>query len=183
MKTIFNLFVATFITSCSLWSQTPSLVDYDAFEKLVAEVKPHREKRLISVEEFVEMSKKKNVVILDTRSDRMYQMKHVKGAIHLDFTDFTQSNLVNLIPDMNTTILIYCNNNFSDDEEYFPSKMAKEPYVKPEEEYTLALNIPTYINLYGYGYRNVYELKELISIFDKRVQLAGEAVPNIEIGN
>lgn len=28
-------------------------------------------------------------------------------------------------------------------------------------EITLALNIPTYLNLYGYGYKNVYELNEI----------------------
>lgn len=176
MKTFFFLALSALALHTSIYAQTPALVDYDAFEKLVAEVKPHRAERLLTVEEFVEMSKKKHVVILDTRSDRMYTMRHVKGAIHLDFTEFTQERLAQLIPDQNTTILIYCNNNFDDDEEYFPSKMAKTPFVKPEEQYTLALNIPTYINLYGYGYRNVYELKELISIFDSRIQLEGEAV-------
>lgn len=176
MKKSFFLSLSILLFSGSAFSQTPALVDYDAFEKLVSEVKPHRAERLVTVEEFVELSKRDNVVILDTRSDQMYRMRHVKGAIHLDFTEFTQATLVNLIPDQNTTILIYCNNNFSDDEEYFPSKMARQPFVKPEEEITLALNIPTYINLYGYGYRNVYELKELISIFDQRIQLEGDAV-------
>lgn len=29
---------------------------------------------------------------------------------------------------------------------------------------TLTLNIPKFINLHGYGYRNVFELNELLSI-------------------
>jgi hypothetical protein len=42
---------------------------------------------------------------------------------------------------------------------------------------TLALNIPTYINLYGYGYQNVYELNELVAtFFDKRIEFEGTAV-------
>ena len=49
-------------------------------------------------------------------------------------------------------------------------------YYKDEKALTLALNIPTYINLYGYGYRNVYELGELISYFDGRIQFEGSAV-------
>ena len=38
---------------------------------------------------------------------------------------------------------------------------------------TLALNIPTYLALYGYGYRNIYELNELVNIDDPRVKLEG----------
>ena len=40
----------------------------------------------------------------------------------------------------------------------------------------LALNIPTYINLYGYGYRNIYELDELVNINDKRIKFEGTEV-------
>jgi hypothetical protein len=40
----------------------------------------------------------------------------------------------------------------------------------------LALNIPTYVNLYGYGYRNVYELDELVKVDDPRVTFEGSIV-------
>jgi hypothetical protein len=30
----------------------------------------------------------------------------------------------------------------------------------------LALNIPTFINLYGYGYKNIYELKVIVPIIE-----------------
>lgn len=172
--TISALFLLIFASPS--FSQTPSRVDYDAFEKLVAEVKDHRAKRLITLEQFVKMSADKDVIILDARSNKMYAAKHVKGAVNLTFADFTQEELARIIPSTDTKILIYCNNNFDEDEEYFPSKMAKMPYVKENEQITLALNIPTYINLYGYGYKNVYELSELISIFDKRLQLEGSEV-------
>ena len=43
--------------------------------------------------------------------------------------------------------IIYCNNNFTDNIAPVRSKRAR-----------LALNIPTFINLYGYGYENIYEL-------------------------
>ena len=33
----------------------------------------------------------------------------------------------------------------------------------------LALNIPTFVNLHGYGYENVYELADLVSIEDAGV--------------
>ena len=38
----------------------------------------------------------------------------------------------------------------------------------------LALNIPTFINLYGYGYENIFELKDRIPDVDERVRLVGE---------
>ena len=40
----------------------------------------------------------------------------------------------------------------------------------------LALNIPTFINLYGYGYRNIYELDELVHINDPRIEFEGTEV-------
>jgi hypothetical protein len=170
-----------------------ALVNFDAYEKLLVEVKAHRAIRLVDVNTFLQMSKKPNTVILDTRSDAMYKAKHVKGAIHLDFTEFTADNLAKLIPNNNTQILIYCNNNFDDKptllefrQDYFVSKSAR-PTVKlkdpilgklaKQNELTLALNIPTYINLYGYGYKNVYELNELVvTKFDKRIEFEGTAV-------
>ena len=113
-------------------------VDFDAYEKLVAEVKEHRKDRLITVEEFNRMSKQKNVIILDARSDKMFESKHVKGALHLDFADFTQGNLARIIPDKETTILIYCNNNFDGDEINFASKVARpNPLEKNKKELTL----------------------------------------------
>lgn len=156
----------------------PAKVDYDAYEKLVAEVKQHRKERLVDVATFNKMSKDKKVIILDTRSDAMYKSKHVKGAIHLNFADFTQENLARIIPSNDYTILIYCNNNFDDDEINFASKAYIPNFNQPNEKaLTLALNIPTYINLYGYGYKNVYELSELISVYDHRIQFEGTSVP------
>jgi hypothetical protein len=151
------------------------LVDFDAYLKLANEVHTYRKSRVISLADFNTLSQKANTVILDTRSDSMYMAKHVKGAIHLNFSDFTFENLRKLIPDPNTTILIYCNNNFMQDirlmieDRYFMSKAAppkqvySDRFPDPKDRLTLALNIPTFINLYGYGYKNVYELGELVA--------------------
>jgi len=153
-------------------------VSYTDFEDLVIIVKNHREERLISFDEFTEKSKDTNVIILDTRSKNMYDKKHIKGAVHLNFSDFSQSNLAKVIPDTATTVLIYRNNNFDGDEVHF---MSKTLIILPSEEekkktLSLALNIPTYINLYGYGYKNVYELDELISFFDQRIVYEGTSI-------
>ena len=44
----------------------------------------------------------------------------------------------------------------------------------------LALNIPTFINLYGYGYRNVYELKDRLNEDDSRLNFEGTLVVDNE---
>lgn len=197
MKKIIILNLALLsLTSCISQSQTirtnttmteqkqypKALVDYDDFKNLVLEVEKERTNHLVSLSDFLKMSQEKNTIILDSRSDFRYNRKHLKGAIHLDFTDFTQENLYKLIPDPNTRILIYCNNNFDGDPIDFASKMAI-PKSAPETQILsnrkpimLALNIPTHINLYGYGYKNVYELDELVHVNDTRIKFEGTEV-------
>lgn len=159
-----------------------ALVDYDDFKSLVLAVEKERTNRLVSLDDFLKMSHEANTIILDTRSDFRYDRKHLKGAIHLDFTDFTQENLSKLIPDPNTKILIYCNNNFSGDQINFASKMSfprnipETQILSNRKPIMLALNIPTYINLYGYGFKNIYELDELVDVNDPRVKFEGTEV-------
>lgn len=163
------------ITAAQTFFLPTSRVDFDAYEQLVQEVKTYRKDRLVHLTQFMEMSKEANTIILDARSKEMYDRKHVKGAININFSDFTQANLAKHIPTDSTRILIYCNNNFDDDPINFAPK-AYVPRVKKEKEITLALNIPTFINLYGYGYKNVYELADLISVFNVDVEFEGTDV-------
>ena len=159
-----------------------ALVDYKDFKNLVTELEKKRENHLVNLDVFLKMSKEENVVILDSRSDFRFNRKHLKGAIHLDFTDFTQDNLLQLIPDTNTKILIYCNNNFNGDPVDFPSKMyvpekkIETQILSNRKPIMLALNIPTHINLYSYGYKNIYELDELVNVNDSRITFEGTEV-------
>ncbi len=84
---------------------------------------------------------------------------HIAGAVNLPFTDFTDQSLRAALRDPNMRILIYCNNNFSNN---------AAPVVLKRVE--LALNIQTFINLYGYGYRNVYELGDVVDFNDPAVR-------------
>lgn len=173
-------------------AQKASLVSYDDYENLVKEVKTHRASHLLPLDQFLKKAKEPNTIILDTRSREMYDLKHVKGAIHLNFSDFTQENLDRIAVrygGANVQIMIYCNNNFEDrrmaslQDLAFITKSARPRIpagqttkIKPViQVVTLALNIPTYINLYGYGYQNVYELSELVDVNDPRIQFEGTA--------
>ena len=161
-------------------------VSFEDFKGLVSEVEAHRASRLIDLNTFLKMSQEPGVIIFDSRSDFRYDRIHVKGARHLAFTDFTQDNLAKVIPSLDTTILIYCNNNFDGNPIDFATKMY-DPRRRPAEAVAsqfaaqkkplmMALNIPTYINLYGYGYRNVYELHELVKVNDPRITFEGSIV-------
>ncbi|GIK61926.1 MAG: hypothetical protein DAHOPDDO_01914 [Ignavibacteriaceae bacterium] len=165
-------------------------VSFDDFKNLVSEVEPHREKRLVDLDTFLKMSNQPGVIILDSRSTFRYERIHVKGAKHLSFTDFTQNNLAEVIPSFETTILIYCNNNFDGNQIDFASKVAMPvtnsgsiitaQFNSQEKPLMMALNIPTYINLYGYGYHNVYELNELVDINDPRISFEGSIVDSTD---
>jgi hypothetical protein len=172
-------------------SYPKSKVNFDDFKNLVAEVEPHRASRLIDFDTFLKMSADPGVVILDSRSTFRFERIHLRGAKHLSFTDFTQENLGKLIPNQETTILIYCNNNFEGDRIDFASKIATPrtnagrvitaQFNVQAKPLMMALNVPTYINLYGYGYHNVYELNELVKVTDPRVVFEGSIVDESRI--
>jgi len=54
--------------------------------------------------------------------------------------------------------------------------MITEDFSDNSKPITLALNIPTYINLYGYGYRNIYELSELVNNNSQKLEFEGTAI-------
>lgn len=171
-------------TSAQVKSYPPAKVSFDDFKGLVAKVETHRASRLVDLDAFLKMSKQPGVIILDTRSTFRYKRIHIEGAKHLSFTDFTQNNLLEVIPSFDTTVLIYCNNNFEGNQIDFATKLAlpqprdslSAQFAAQEKPLMMALNIPTYVNLYGYGYRNVYELDELVNVNDPRIKFEGSIV-------
>jgi rhodanese-like protein len=134
-------------------------IDMDGYLRVSREAAQHREARRVSEEEFIAMSREPGTVILDARSREKFDELHVKGAINLPFPDIAIESLKAAIPDKNTRILIYCNNNFANAEGPFPAKIARA-----------SLNLSTYIALYSYGYRNVYELAPLLEINTSALQ-------------
>jgi hypothetical protein len=62
-------------------------------------------------------------------------------------------------------VLIYCNNNFINEPQAFPSKLPPA-----------SLNISTYIALATYGYDNVYELGPVLDVTATTLPFAGTAV-------
>lgn len=140
-------------------SQTePGQVDYSGFMELGAEVAEYREDRLISLDAFNAMKADPDTLIIDARSATNYARGHIAGAVNLNFSDFSAGMLSEVIGAKDRRILIYCNNNFTDN--VSPVVLKSAP---------LALNVPTFINLYGYGYQNIYELSGAYSITDAEI--------------
>lgn len=158
MKTPPLLLLALMITGLSLRAEDKPVppnpqIDYPGFLKDAEAVGKLRETRRVTEEQFLAMSAEAGTIVFDARNDGKYAQIHVKGAVHLDLTSATADDLAKVIPDKNTRILIYCNNNFKG-----------EPVALTYKVRTTSLNIYTFNTLYGYGYKNVYELGPLIDI-------------------
>ena len=171
----------TFLTGCSTRPELSSTVtaspadtgsscDSTGFLKAAAEAERLRVKRRITAGEFARMASEPGTIVLDARGKSDYDALRVKGSVNLPYTAMAAESLQRVIPDQRTRILIYCRNNLYDTRPAFPVEPVKPvkfgsvPY--PDEfdppqipkTFSAGLNIPTYITLYIYGYRNVWEL-------------------------
>ncbi|KRA79780.1 hypothetical protein ASD76_17350 [Altererythrobacter sp. Root672] len=127
-------------------------VDYEGFVELAGRLGEYREGRRLGWQEFARRAQHDGAILLDARSESAFAAGHLDGAINLPLPDFTAERLAEVLgPDQGRPVYIYCNNNFADD---------RPPVVVKKVE--LALNIPTFINLVGYGYANVWELADVI---------------------
>ena len=127
-------------------------IDYPGFVELAGKVGAYREQRRLDWDAFAERALAEGAILLDARSESAFAQGHIEGAVNLPLPDFTAERLAEVLgPDKGRPVYIYCNNNFADD---------RVPVVTKKVE--LALNIPTFINLVGYGYENVWELADVI---------------------
>jgi len=137
-------------------------IDMKGYLAVAAEAARHRESRRLTEDEFIQMSREFGTIIYDARSQEKYNELHIKGAINLSFPDITVESLKATFPDKNARILIYCNNNFVGEQKAFPTKIM-----------TASLNLSTYIALYSYGYRNIYELGPLLDVKTTKLEMVG----------
>lgn len=149
----------TFLTAALALAAVPALaapnpqIDYDGFLRLVQELKPVREANRLPWPQFAAMARAEGALLLDARSESAFRAGHIRGAVNLPFSDFTDEALARVIgADRRRPVYIYCNNNFTDN---------LAPVVTKRAD--MALNIPTFVNLHGYGYANVWELADLVS--------------------
>jgi phage shock protein E len=158
--TVISILLA--VSSSAAQSIDNPAIDMEGYLLVAREAAHHRESRRVSEDEFIRMSGESGTIVLDARSREKYDELHICGAVYLSFPDIAVASLRRLIPDRNTRILIYCNNNFLNAEGPFPGKIARA-----------SLNLSTFIALFSYGYRNVYELGPLLDIRTTKLELEG----------
>jgi Rhodanese-like domain len=141
-------------------------IDMEGYLAVSMAAAKHRQTRRLSEAEFIRMSREPGTIVLDARSRQKFDELHIKGALNLSFPDIAVASLESAIPDRSTRVLIYCNNNFRDAEGPFPSKLP-----------SASLNLSTYIALYNYGYRNVYELAPLLDIETSTLEFSTSRQP------
>jgi rhodanese-related sulfurtransferase len=146
-------------------AQDNPLIDYEGFARSVAEVRSLREARRVSEADFIRMAREPGTVVLDARSERLFKLRHIEGAVNLPFPEFTQATLARALPSQATRVLIYCNNNFRGAPESLPVKALAS-----------ALNLSTFVALHTYGDRNVYELGPVIDVANAKFAFAGEEI-------
>ena len=139
-------------------------IDYAGYRALIEEVQPYRRARLIDWSAFIAAADDPDVLILDARSAGQFAAGHIRGAVNVPLPEFSVERLAEVIGRADRPILIYCNNNFRNDR---PPVMLKSG--------RLALNLSTFTHLYGYGYRNIRELNDVVTMDDPRIRWVSSA--------
>lgn len=133
-------------------------IDMEGYLRVARAAAKFRESRRLTEEDFLTLMREPGTVVLDARSREKYDELHVKGAVNLSFPDIAIESLARVLPDKRTRILIYCNNNFRGAEGPFPSKLP-----------SASLNLSTFIALYNYGYRDLWELGPQVDVKDSKL--------------
>lgn len=169
MRTLAFAIAALALSATPLAARAPvnPQIDYAGFSQLTGKLAKVRLKHRLAWPEFAMRARAQGALLLDARSADAFTQGHLKGAVNLPFTDFTDEALRAVIGENpNRPIYIYCNNNFRDHRA--PVALKRAP---------MALNIPTFINLHGYGYRNVWELADVIGSADPWVEWERSPAP------
>ena len=147
-------------------------IDAQAYLTAANEAMKHRSTHRIPEDEFLRLSREPGTIVLDARSREKFELLHVDGAINLPLPEVDPESLARLLPDKESRILIYCNNNFDGD-----------PMAFMRKKMSVSLNLLTFTTLYEYGYRNVYELAPLVGVTETRLPLVGLQTELAKIGN
>ena len=166
LSCLFLLFAGMALAAQPIAQPIPNpLIDYKGFQKIVTDSAAERESHRLTERQFLQAIADTNAVLLDARTSAKYEMRHIHGAVNLQFTDFTADTLAQVIPTKGTKILIYCNNNFLGSPVSFATKAV-----------SASLNVSTYTSLRSYGYTNIFELGPLLDVRSTAIPFEGTEV-------
>lgn len=149
-------------------NEEKSACDWSKFIETAQEVQKIRETRRLSASRFAEMMKDPDTIVLDARGESDFARLHVKGSINLPFTSFSRTKLRQTIPnESQTRILIYCRNNLVENKD-------GTLFLEFAKDQPAGLNIPVFITLYLYGYKDVWELDPTVDPNDSPIPFVRE---------
>jgi hypothetical protein len=111
------------------------------------EAAEHRESRLLSEDDFIRMSREPGTMVLDARSREKFNELHVQRRDQPAVFRHRHREPQGGDPGQGHAHPDLLQQQLRQREGPFPAKIARA-----------SLNLSTYIALYSYGYRNVYEL-------------------------
>jgi hypothetical protein len=117
-----------------------------------------RKSRHLTEDQFLQAMAEPGVVLLDTRNAAAYKLRHVKDAVNLSLPDLSAASVAPLVPAKSTKVLVYGSNNF-------PEAASPAPAASPK--------ISAFVNLYTYGYTNIFELGPVVDVKTTKLPLAG----------
>ena len=110
------------------------------------------------------MSREPGTIVLDARSKEKYDLLHVKGAINLSFPDIDRRE-----PEEDPA------GQGRPHPDLLQQQLQATPRRRSRRRCRRAsLNLSTYIALYNYGYRNVYELGPQVDPKDSKLPLVSK---------
>lgn len=167
MKTFFAAASLVLVLAQGVIAETITnrLINFPAFLENAQRADALRQAHRLTEEQFSQTMTEKGVVLLDARSAAMFKLRHLRGAVNLSLPDFTAQTLAEIIPAKDTKILIYCNNNF-----------LGSPISLGSKAPAASLNISSFVNLYTYGYTNVYELGPLLQVQTTKLPFEGDEI-------
>lgn len=114
-------------------------ISFDVLKRSIAgiDLKNHS----LTLKEMDRYWDKKDVYIIDLRSESDFKRGHFKGAVHLG-ADIDEKKLAKLIPNKDAVLITYCNNSL------YPTRMISLTHSC----------LPQFITL---GYKNVYTLEPI----------------------
>lgn len=144
-------------------TEDESACDWKKFIETAQEVQKIRETRRLSAARFAEMMNDRNTIVLDARGERDFERLHVRASINVPFTSFSRTKLRQAIPnESETRILIYCRNNLVENKD-------GSMFLEFAKDQPAGLNIPVFITLYLYGYKDVWELDPAVDPNDSPI--------------
>lgn len=179
VKTTAKLFLsACLCATLPAWSahSAPNLAAPD-FRQAEEWLQEHR----LSEDAFIRLSREPGTVVLDVSDGETYRLLHVAGARHLTWQELADADAVGkVLPDRETRILIYENNNYRTVRRRFETHQSMAAEFS-EERRSSGENVAVCRALQRHGYRHIYELAPYVRIDRSQLPLVA-SMTAVELG-